>query len=306
MDPLNGLWTATIENAMLPEPITVNLRLHHEGTKLSGVFTSPDDPSGESMELEGTWDPAAKTVRFELPTEMGTAVLSGTITAPDVMQMRAELAGLGSIEFTANRTEIEEGGPSITRKRVKKDDGPQAPPTDWNLEGIRALFEGRAVAVVYADRRDEIGFALQAFAEFKLPMLIGGGAESLDKLDELRASGAGVVLGPEVRRRADNRDEVPAALLLANGLPVAFQSSSGVGARFLPDVVKMAVRHGLGADQALHALTGGAADLLGVADRVGRLALGLDGDLVVHSGPPLDLRSHVTHVFVNGREVPQE
>jgi imidazolonepropionase-like amidohydrolase len=71
-------------------------------------------------------------------------------------------------------------------------------------------------------------------------------------------------------------------------------------------VVKIAVRHGLGADQALTALTAGAADLLGVADRVGRLKLGLDGDLVVHSGPPLDLRSRVLHVFVNGREVPQE
>ena len=79
-----------------------------------------------------------------------------------------------------------------------------------------------------------------------------------------------------------------------------------MGARFLPDVVKIAVRHGLGADQALQALTAGAADLLGVADRVGRLKLGLDGDLVVHSGPQLDLRSRVLHVFVNGREVPQE
>ena len=130
-----------------------------------------------------------------------------------------------------------------------------------------------------------------------MPVLIGGGAEALSRLDELRTAGSGVVLGPEVRRRDDQRDEVPAALLLASGVPVAFQSTSGVGARFLPDVVKMSVRYGLGADQALHALTSGA---------VGRLKLGLDGDLVVHSGPPLDLRSRVLHVFVNGREVPQE
>jgi imidazolonepropionase-like amidohydrolase len=306
VDPINGLWTATIENQMLPEPIQVELRLHHEGAKLSGVFSSPDDPSGETMELEGTYDAATKSIRFELPTEMGTAVLSGKVTAPDVMEMRAELQGLGSIEFTASRIEIEEGGPTVARKRVKTDDGPQPPSSDWGLEGMRALFEGRAVAVVYAERRDEIGFALGAFAEHKLPVRIGGGAEALDRLDELLAAHSGVVLGPEVRRRSDDRDEVPAALLLARGVPIAFQSSSGVGARFLPDVVKIAVRHGLGADQALTALTAGAADLLGVADRVGRLKLGLDGDLVVHSGPPLDLRSRVLHVFVNGREVPQE
>lgn len=306
VDPINGLWTATIENQMLPEPVQVQMRLHHEGAKLSGVFSSPDDPSGQTMDLEGTYDAGTKSIRFELPTEMGTAVLTGRVTAPDVMAMRAELQGLGSVEFTANRTEIEEGGPAIARKRVKKDDGPQPPSTDWGLEGARALFEGRAVAVVYADRRDEIGFALDAFAEFQLPVRIGGGAEALDRLDALRAAGSGVVLGPEVRRREDGRDEVPAALLLASGVPVAFQSASAVGARFLPDVVKMAVRHGLGADEALRALTAGAADLLGVADRVGRLGPGLDGDLVVHSGPPLDLRSRVLHVFVNGREVPQE
>lgn len=306
VDPINGLWTATITHQMLPEPVSVQLRLHHEGAKLSGVFSSPDDPSGESMELEGTYDAATKSIRFEMPTEMGTAVLSGTVTAPDVMAMKAELQGLGAIDFTANRVEIEEGGAAVARKRVKKDDGPQPPSLDWNLEGARALFEGRAVAVVYADRRDEIGFALDAFAEFALPVRIGGGGEALERADALRDAGAGVVLGAEVRRRADDRDEVPAALLLARGVPVVFQSGSGVGARFLPEVVKIAVRNGLGADQALHALTAGAADLLGVADRVGRLKLGLDGDLIVHSGPPLDLRSRVLHVFVNGREVPQE
>ncbi len=304
VDPLNGLWEATITHQMLPQPIEIQLRLHHEGSKLTGVFSSPEAP-GEEIELEGTYDAATKSIRFEMPTEVGNAVLTGKITAPDVMEMRAELAGLGSLDFTASRTEVEDSGPSLARKRTKTDEGPQPPPADWGLEGIRALFEKRAVAVVYADRRDEIGFALEALQAHQLPVRIGSGAEAMDSLDALRGAGAGVVVGPEVRRRPDNRDEVPAALLLAAGVPVAFQSASGVGARFLPDVVKMAVRHGLGADEALHALTGGAADLLGVADRVGRLHAGLDGDVVVHSGPPLDLRSRVTHVFVNGREVPQ-
>jgi len=306
VDPINGLWNAIITHQMLPEPVEINLRLHHEGPKLTGIFSSPMDPSGESMEIEGTYDEAAKSIRFEMPTEVGNAVLTGTVTAPDVMQMRAELGGVGALDFTANRVEVEESGPAVTRKRAKTDDGPQPPATDWNLEGIRALFEKRAVAVVYADRRDEIEAALRALTAMELPVLIGSGAEALDALPALRAAKAGVVLGAEVRRNAENRDEVPAALLLAEGLPVAFQSASAVGSRFLPDVVKMSVRHGLGADAALHALTGGAADLLGVADRIGRLKPGLDGDLVVHSGAPFDLRSRVLHVFVNGREVPRE
>ncbi len=305
VDPINGLWSATITNQMLPQPVEVQLRLHHDGPKLSGVFSSPE-AAGQEMALEGTYDEATKSIRFELPTEVGNAVLTGTVTAPDVMQMRAELAGMGAIDFVANRIEVEEGGPAVTRKRVKTDGGPQPPATDWGMEGMRALFEKRAVAVILADRRDEIGAALEALQAFELPARIGGGESALDVLDALRAAQAGIVLTPEVRRREDNRDQVPAALLLAQGLPVAFQSASGAGARFLPDVVKMAVRSGLGADQALQALTADAADLLGIADRVGRVRPGLDGDVVVHSGPPLDLRSRVLHVFVNGREVPQE
>jgi imidazolonepropionase-like amidohydrolase len=74
----------------------------------------------------------------------------------------------------------------------------------------------------------------------------------------------------------------------------------------LPQALTMAARYGLGSEQALHGLTAGAADLLGISHRVGRLKAGLDGDVVVHSGTPFDLRTRVTHVFVNGQEVPQK
>ena len=75
-------------------------------------------------------------------------------------------------------------------------------------------------------------------------------------------------------------------------------------AQLLPRALAMATRYGLGAEQALRSMTADAADMLGVADRVGRLQTGLDGDLVVLSGPPFDLRTQVLHVFVNGAEVP--
>ena len=77
-------------------------------------------------------------------------------------------------------------------------------------------------------------------------------------------------------------------------------------AAMLPQALAMAARYGLGAEQALHGLPAGAADLLGIAHRVGRIQPGLDGDVVVHSGMPFDLRTRITHVFVNGQEVPTE
>ncbi|HEX9793063.1 MAG TPA: amidohydrolase family protein [Planctomycetota bacterium] len=307
VDPINGMWEATIEDERLPQPVSVQARMRHEGARLLIVLSSPEAP-GENFEIEGTWDAATKIARVEVDTEIGKVVIVGELVGVDLMNVRVELAGLGSTEFEAHRTEVDAGGGevAVTRKRRAKDDGPQPPKTDWNLEGQRALFEGRAVAIVEAERADEIRVAVEAFAAHELPVAILGGEDALQVADLLREKSRGVVLSSTVIERVDGRDHVPAAELLAAGIPVAFRSGAQGGARFLPEALALATRYGLGADQALQALTSGAAALLGLDEELGLLAPGRAGDVVVHSGPPFDLRSRVERVFVNGREVPKE
>jgi imidazolonepropionase-like amidohydrolase len=305
VDPINGLWEGTIEHEMLPEPVTINVRLYHEGKRLTAILSSPDDPSGETFETEGTWE--NNTIHIEIPTEVGQVMIDGILDAPDSMSVKIELAGFGSVDFTMTRIEIDEGGAApVARKKVKVDEGPQPPNISWQLEGMRALYEGRAVAVVAASRRDEITEAIRIFAEAGIPMHLMYADEALEVTSLLRENGTGVLVSPTVTQREDNRDYVPAAELGAAGIPVAFQSNAVIGARFLPSVLTMATRYGLGSEQALAGLTSGAADMLGIANRVGRVKAGLDGDLVVFNGHPFDLRSSVSTVFVNGREVPQE
>ena len=65
----------------------------------------------------------------------------------------------------------------------------------------------------------------------------------------------------------------------------------------------LAVHAGLPAPKALFALTQGGADALGVGAQVGSLEKGKQGDLVVLSGPPLDLGSRVLELYVAGRRV---
>ena len=43
-----------------------------------------------------------------------------------------------------------------------------------------------------------------------------------------------------------------------------------------------------------------------IDDRVGRLAHGLDGDVLLLDGPPLDPRTSVVGAWVNGVEVSEE
>ena len=56
-------------------------------------------------------------------------------------------------------------------------------------------------------------------------------------------------------------------------------------------------------DEALKALTINAAEILGVADRVGSLEPGKDANLFIAKGDPLEIRTAVTHVFIAGKDV---
>ena len=65
----------------------------------------------------------------------------------------------------------------------------------------------------------------------------------------------------------------------------------------------MAVKEGLDRTEALRSITVNPARILGLEDRVGALKPGLDADLVIWSGDPLDVMSRALRVFINGREV---
>ncbi len=60
---------------------------------------------------------------------------------------------------------------------------------------------------------------------------------------------------------------------------------------------------GLDRDRALRALTIDAAEILGVADRIGSLEPGKVANVVIWNGDPLEIRTPLPRVFVAGRDV---
>ncbi|MBM3788944.1 MAG: amidohydrolase family protein, partial [Acidobacteria bacterium] len=60
---------------------------------------------------------------------------------------------------------------------------------------------------------------------------------------------------------------------------------------------------GLSDEEALRAITIHPAEILGVAGRVGSLERGKDADLLILSGYPLNIKSRVEQVFVDGARV---
>jgi imidazolonepropionase-like amidohydrolase len=67
----------------------------------------------------------------------------------------------------------------------------------------------------------------------------------------------------------------------------------------------LAAKYGLDTETALRSLTIDAAEILGVADRVGSIQQGKDADLVILNGDPLQLTSSVEMVLINGNIVYQ-
>ena len=76
--------------------------------------------------------------------------------------------------------------------------------------------------------------------------------------------------------------------------------SSEVPAQFLRTSAALAVKGGLSREAALRAITSEAADIIGASERIGRIAVGLDADLVLFSDDPLDLMQDPEWVMIDG------
>ena len=176
------------------------------------------------------------------------------------------------------------------------------------LEALQAVLAGRLPLVVTAHRVFDIRNALRLGREFNLRIVLSGAAEGWQMADEIARAGVPVLLVPLANIPSFNalgaRYE-NAARLAAAGVRLAIVSGDGThNARLIRQEAGNAVSYGLDYDAALRAVTLGAAEILGVADRLGSLEAGRLADVVVWSGDPFEFSTGVEHVFIRGRAIP--
>ena len=116
-----------------------------------------------------------------------------------------------------------------------------------------------------------------------------------------------MVLGPQVYGAPTSSYPVQqtpanAALLAAAGATVVIASDSWSSSGRLSLNAGVAIAGGLDRDVAEEAITHGAAELLGLGDRLGRVAVGYDADLILLEQGPLG-EERVTLVLVDGEVV---
>ncbi len=163
--------------------------------------------------------------------------------------------------------------------------------------------KGDLPVLLAANEKHEILRALDFAKRHALKGALYGAPLAGEVAGQVRDSGLAVVWRPfdaGIERR-----ELDALAALARA-SVPFGFALDAPARH-PASLRVAaaasLRAGVEHDVALRALTSTAAAIAGVSQSVGRLAPGLDADLVLWSGDPLDLTSSIQAVYVDGKPV---
>jgi imidazolonepropionase-like amidohydrolase len=226
---------------------------------------------------------------------------------------------LGAIAFV-RQSFIDAQYQQVVHQRYQKMSiGVARPPFDPALDALQPALAGREPVAFEAGLQREIVRALELAKEFKLTPIVTGGSEADLAAADLKAANARVIfsLNYPARSRAlpPDADEPVRELrlrahapkapgeLAKSGVPFAF---SGAGLAAPADFVKnaaRAVKEGLPEDAALRALTLDAAKIAGAGDRLGSLEKGKIANVIITDGDLFNERTHIRHVFVDGRMV---
>ena len=194
-------------------------------------------------------------------------------------------------------------------KDKDKEKGPSTPPKrDLKLEALLPYLHGQKPVVLAAEEPNDLLTAIGLANEFHLKVVLNHLAHSAKLLDKVAATGFPVIVGPIYEQpkedeRYDAVFKLPAEMA-KRGIKIAFASYDAHNARNLPYAAGYATAFGLPHDEALKAITINPAQIWGVDNQLGSLDTGKTANVVVANGDPLDVKTDVKHVFINGVEIP--
>jgi imidazolonepropionase-like amidohydrolase len=167
------------------------------------------------------------------------------------------------------------------------------------------VLDGELAWDQHTHRHDDIATAIRLADEFGYRLVVNHGTEAHKVADILAERGIPVIFGPMFtsRSKVELKDRAIAnlAVIAAAGVRVAITTDHPVvPINFLVLQASFAVKEGLPREVALEALTVNPASILGLDGRIGSLTPGLDGDVVLWSGDPLDMNSRAERVLIGG------
>lgn len=196
---------------------------------------------------------------------------------------------------------------------AKSDAAPadKKPERNLHLETLAAVIKRQVPLLVTVNTAPDILSTLRLAKEFNIRVVLDGAAESYLVTDQIKAAGVPVILHATMARADGDTQNISvetASILRKAGIPLALQSGyEGYvpKTRVVLFEAAMAAANGLSMPEALATITIDAAKILGIANRVGSLEHGKDGDLALFDGDPFEYTSHVIGVVINGQIVSQ-
>jgi imidazolonepropionase-like amidohydrolase len=176
------------------------------------------------------------------------------------------------------------------------------------MEPLVRVLERRIPLRAHAHRADDVATAVRIAREFKCRLILDHCTEGYLIADYLAENRVPCVVGPTLigrfKQELRERSYAAAGILEKAGCDLALTTDHPfVPIDALTTSAATAVREGMTEKGALRAVTNGAAKILGLGRRLGKLARGYDGDVVVWSGHPLDAQTKVVATVIEGEVV---
>ena len=195
--------------------------------------------------------------------------------------------------------------------------GVARPRYDRTEATLAEALEDHALVLVPANNRVQLRRALELIERWKVSGAIYGGQMGYEVATEIAAKKVPVLVDlkwPEAEKDADPeakpslrtlqlRDRAPStpAALAKAGAKFAFYSGGISAPKDILKAVKKSIEAGLAPDATLRAFTLSAAEIFGVADRLGSIENGKIANLVVTDGDLFEEKTKIKMVFVDGR-----
>ncbi len=181
------------------------------------------------------------------------------------------------------------------------------------MQALLPVVRGEKNLLIEANGAKEIRAALKWVKERKIKkVILTGVAEGWRVADEIAKANIPVLAGPVLELPSREYDRYDKAyqnpgLMQKAGVKVALKTDDGnMNYRNLPYHAGFAAAYGMGREEALKAITIVPAEIFGVADKLGSIEVGKSATLFICSGDPLEPKTQVSNVFIEGWQMPMQ
>ena len=179
------------------------------------------------------------------------------------------------------------------------------------LEAMLPVLAGKTPLLIPAQRERGIREAIDFAEKHKVKLVLMDVRKPGAQLARIAEKKIAVIVGQPTDLPMDDDDAYDAAYSLPGelhkaGIKFAFGTYDNQFARNLPFEAGFAVAYGLPMEAAWRALTIDAAEIFGLGASTGSLEVGKSADLFLSDGDPLEVKTQVKMVFIQGRNVSLE